>query len=184
MHGTFLHGWARCCSSDPDASTEMREGLALARKLDIGLWLSLYGTLVAEVEADAGLVEAGLATLDAQLLEVERTEERWFVAEMHRVRGELLLKVQPPDVTAAESAFLRAIEIARSQQARTFELRATLSLAKLYQTTDRNQAASELLVAALAGFGASPELPEVGEAQRLMRLSATWRATTRKEYRA
>src|SRR5262249_46805174 len=173
MHGIFLHGWARCCNSDPEASTEMREGLALARKLDIGLWLSLYGTIVAEVEADAGLVEGGLATLDAQLLEVERTEERWFVAEMHRVRGELLLKVQPPDVAAAESAFLRAIEIARSQQARTFELRATLSLAKLYQTTDRNQAASELLVAALAGFGASPELPEVGEAQRLMRLSAT-----------
>jgi len=168
MHGTFLHGWARCCSSDPEAGTEMREGLALARKSEIGLWLSLYGTLVAEVEAEAGLVEAGLATLDAQLLEVEQTEERWFVAEMHRVRGELLLKVQPPDVAAAESAFLRAIEIARSQQARTFELRAALSLAKLYQSTDRNQAACELLVAALAGFGASPELPEVEEAQRLM----------------
>jgi len=195
MHGTFLHGWARCCSSDREASTEMREGLALARKLDIGLWLSLYGTLVAEVEADAGPVEAGLATLDAQLLEVEQTEERWFVAEMHRVRGELLLKVQPPDVAAAESALLRAIEIARSQHARTFELRAALSLAKLYQTTDRNHAACELLVAALAGFSASPELPEVEEAQRLLTetvqrdgaspgLSATWWATTRKEHRA
>src|SRR5262249_55869618 len=195
MHGTFLHGWARCCSSDREAGTEMREGLALARKLDIGLWLSLYGTLVAEVEADAGPVEAGLATLDAQLLEVEQTEERWFVAEMHRVRGELLLKVQPPDVAAAESALLRAIEIARSQHARTFELRAALSLAKLYQTTDRNQAACELLVAALAGFSASPELPEVEEAQRLLTetvqrdgaspgLSVTWRATTRKGHRS
>jgi predicted ATPase len=173
----------------------MREGLALARKLDIGLWLPLYGTLVAEVETDAGLVEAGLATLDAQLLEVEQTEERWFVAEMHRVRGELLLKVQPPNVAAAESALLRAIEIARSQHARTFELRAALSLAKLYQTTDRNHAACELLVAALAGFSASPELPEVEEAQRLLTetvqrdgaspgLSATWWATTRKEHRA
>jgi predicted ATPase len=191
MHGTFLHGWARCCSSDREAGTEMREGLALARKFDIGLWLSLYGTLVAEVEADAGPVEAGLATLDAQLLEVEQTEERWFVAEMHRVRGELLLKVQPPDVAAAESALLRALEIARSQHARTFELRTALSLAKLYQTTDRNQAACELLVAALAGFSASPELPEVEEAQRLLTetvqrdgaspgLSVTWRATTRK----
>jgi predicted ATPase len=114
---------------------------------------------------------------------------------MHRVRGELLLKVQPPDVAAAESALLRAIEIARSQHARTFELRAALSLAKLYQTTDRNQAACELLVAALAGFSASPELPEVEEAQRLLTetvqrdgaspgLSATWWATTRKEHRA
>jgi class 3 adenylate cyclase/tetratricopeptide (TPR) repeat protein len=169
MHGTFLHGWARSCGSDPEAVTEMHEGLALARKLDIGLWRSLYGTLVAEVEADMGLVEVGLSTLDAQLLEVEQTGERWFEAEMHRVRGELLLRVQPPDVAAAESAFLRAFEIARSQQARTFELRAALSLVKLYQaTTGRNQAACEMLVAALAGFGASPEPPELEEARRLM----------------
>ena len=79
-----------------------------------------------------------------------------------------LLKLQRPDVTAAELAFMRAIEIARSQQTRTFELRAALSLAKLYQATGRDQAASELLISAVAAFDARPEISEVEEVQRLL----------------
>ena len=63
---------------------------------------------------------------------------------------------------------MRAIEIARTQQTRTFELRAALSLAKLYQTTGRDRVASELLVPALIGFNAGPEVPEVEEAQLLL----------------
>jgi len=63
---------------------------------------------------------------------------------------------------------MRAIDIARSQQTRTFELRAALSLAKFYQTTGRGQAANELLVLALVGFDAGSEVPEVEEAQRLL----------------
>jgi predicted ATPase len=106
--------------------------------------------------------------LDAQLAASEQTGQRWFDAEVYRVRGELLLKLQRPDVAAAESALMRAIEIARSQQTRTFELRAALSLAKLYKMTGRHQVASELLVPALAGFNAGPEVPEVEEAHRLL----------------
>jgi hypothetical protein len=62
---------------------------------------------------------------------------------------------------------MRAIDIARSQQTRTFELRAALSLAKFYQTAGRGQAAHELLVPALVGFDGGPEV-EVEEAQRLL----------------
>jgi predicted ATPase len=87
---------------------------------------------------------------------------------VHRVRGELLLKLRRPDVAAAESAFMRAIEIARSQQTRMFELRAALPLAKLYQTTGRDHVVSELLVPALVGFNAGPDVPEVEEARRLL----------------
>jgi predicted ATPase len=94
--------------------------------------------------------------------------QRWFDAEMHRVRGELLLQLRRPDLAAAESAFMRAIEIARGQQTRTFELRAALSLAKLYKTTGRYHITSELLVPALAGFNAGAEIPEVEEAHRLL----------------
>src|SRR6478736_5639100 len=125
-------------------------------------------TLLAEREAEAGRVEIGLTTLDAQLAAIEQTGQRWFDSEVYRVRGELLLKLQQPDVAAAESAFMRAIEIARGQQTRTFELRAALSLAKLYKATGRHQAASELLVPALLGFNPGPACPEVEEAQRLL----------------
>ena len=166
--GSFYHGWARWCAGDGDGEAEMREGLALWNEMHYRLFAPLTGTLLAEREAEAGRVEVGLATLDAQLAAIEQTGERWFDAEVHRVRGELLLKLRRPDVAAAESAFMRAIEIARSQQTRTFELRAALSLAKLYQTTGRDQVASELLVPALVGFNAGPEVPEVEEAQRLL----------------
>jgi predicted ATPase len=113
-------------------------------------------------------VDVGLAILDAQLAAIEQTGQCWFDAEVHRVRGELLLKLRQPDVAAAESALMRAIEIARRQQTRTFELRAALSLAKLYKVTGRYQVANELLAPALGGFNAGPELPEVEEAQRLL----------------
>jgi len=146
----------------------MREGLALWNEMHYRLFAPLTRTLLAEREAEAGRVEVGLATLDAQLAAIEQTGERWFDAEVHRVRGELLLKLPRPDIAAAESAFMHAIEIARSQQTRTFELRVALSLAKLYQTTGRHQVASELLVPALVGFNAGPEVPEVEEAQRLL----------------
>ena len=166
--GSFYHGWARWCVGDGDGEAKMREGLALWNEMDYRLFAPLTCTLLAEREAEAGRAEVGLATLNAQLASVEQTGQRWFDAEVHRVRGELLLKLRRPDVAAAESAFLRAIEIARIQQTRTFELRAALSLAKLYQTTGRDQVASELLVGALAGFNAGPEVPEVEEAQRLV----------------
>jgi predicted ATPase len=166
--GSFYHGWARWCAGDGDGEAAMREGLALWNEMHYRLFAPLTGTLLAECEAEAGRAEVGLATLDAQLAAIEQTGQRWFDAEAHRVRGELLLKQRRGNVPAAEAAFMRAIEIARSQQTRMFELRASLSLAKLYQTTGRDDVASELLVPALVGFNVGPEVPEVEEAQRLL----------------
>lgn len=146
----------------------MREGLTMFHELDFRFFLPLMGTMLAELEAEAGRVEAGLTTLDAQVATIEQTGERWFHAEVHRARGELLLKREPPNTEAAEAAFNLATEIARSQQTRTFELRGALSLAKLYEATGRDEAARELLGPTVAGFTEEFELPEVAEANRLL----------------
>jgi class 3 adenylate cyclase/predicted ATPase len=166
--GSFYHGWVRWCAGDGDGEPAMREGLALWNEMHYRLFGPLIGTLLAECEAEVGRVEVGLASLDGQLEAAEQTGQHWFDAEVHRVRGELLLKLRRPDVAAAESTFMRAIDIARKQQTRTFELRAALSLAKLYQRIGRDQVASELLLPALVGFNAGPEVPEVEEARRLL----------------
>src|SRR6266478_3132527 len=155
--GSFYQGWARWCAGDGDGEAEMREGLGLWNEMQYRLFAPLTGALLAEGEAEAGRVELGLGTLDAELVAIEKTGQHWFDAEVHRARGELLLKLRRPDVAAAESAFMRAIDIARSQQTQTFELRAALSLAKFYRTTGRDQAAKELLVPTLVGFDAGPE---------------------------
>jgi predicted ATPase len=166
--GTFLHGWARSRAGDPDGEAGMREGLALLVEAGEKLFEPLFATLLAEVEADSGRPDVGLATLEAQLVALELSGQRWFEAEMHRMRGDLLLKRGPPDTRTAEAAFGHAIEIARIQLTRTFELRAALALARLYQATGRGDAAREVLAPALLGFSEGPELSEVGESRLLL----------------
>jgi predicted ATPase len=166
--GKFFVGWSRWRAGIRDGEARMREGKALIRGLKFHLYEPLISTVLAEVQAEAGHLEEALATLDVQLAENADTGQRWFDAEIQRVRGELLLRREPVDVGMAEGAFLQAVEIARSQQTRTFEPRAALSLAKLFQVTRRHSAMRERLAAAIVGFTEGPELPEVAEARRLL----------------
>ena len=92
---------------------------------------------LAEAEASAGKTDAGLRRLDDALAELERTEQRWYEAEMHRIRAEILLQRDPTNPAAAEQSLQAAIAVAQSQKARSFELRAALSKAKLYRAANR-----------------------------------------------
>ncbi len=96
------------------------------------IFIPLLVTLLAEAEAEAGSPDTGLATLDMQLEAIERNGQRWYLAEVHRMRGEILLKRWPGDAAAAESTFMRAIDIARGQGAKLFELQAAVSLGRLW----------------------------------------------------
>jgi tetratricopeptide (TPR) repeat protein len=96
-----------------------------------------------------------------------RTGHKTFDAELHRLRGEALSQLDPDNVGPGEEALRRAIEIARQQGARSFELRAALSLAKLYQSFGRPADAHAALSPALEGFSPTPEMPEIAEAQAL-----------------
>ena len=107
----------------------MGEGLALIAEQEVGVYLPMIASMRADIEAEADVATA-VNRLDKVLQENERTGQHWFDAELHRQRGELLLRFAPADVTAAEAAFVQAIEVARSQQTKMFELRARVSLAK------------------------------------------------------
>jgi predicted ATPase len=108
---------------------EGKRGIALLRDQGVGFMAPLLGTLLARTEARAGSFDDALAILQPQLLAIDCTGERWFEAEMHRWHGELLLRHKSPDIEGAESALKRAIEVARIQQTRAFEIRAALALA-------------------------------------------------------
>ena len=147
---------------------EMRRGLAIEREHGFVLHLSSLEAALAESEASAGETDAALRRLDEALGELERTEQRCYEAELHRIRGEILLKRDPADTTAAEQALQAAVAIAQSQKARSFELRAAFSLAKFYRAANRDSDAYALLAPAVEGFPPTRQFPELTEAQALL----------------
>jgi predicted ATPase len=102
------------------------------------------------------------------LAELERTEQRWCEAELYRIRGEILLRRDPADTAAAEQSLQAAIAVAQSQKARSFELRAALSLAKLYNAANRDADAHAVLAPAIEDFPPTQQFPELTEAQALL----------------
>src|SRR5262249_20579200 len=122
---------------------------------------------LAEAEASAGEPDAALRRLDDALAEVEATKNRWYEAEMHRIRGEILLKRDPANIAAAEQSWQAAIAIAHSQKARRFELRAALALAKRYRAANRDADAHAVLAPAVKGFPPTQPFPELTEAHAL-----------------
>ena len=147
---------------------DMRRGTDFLREQNVLNFDGLIKIAIAEAEAYSGDVDRSIAILDEALATCERTGHRAFEAELHRVRGEMLLKRDPANLTTAEEAFQIAIAITRGQATRSFELRAALSLAKLCQSTGCLASAHAVLAPALAGFSPAAEMPEVAEAQALM----------------
>jgi predicted ATPase len=161
--------WARWRAGVEKAeaqAAQMRNGRAQIRKSHYIFLDPLYAKLLADVEAGAGHAESALDVVNEAISEAEQTGQSWFDAELYRARGELLLQCRGPETIAAEAAFKRAVDVARRQQTRAFELRASLSLAKLYRSTNRAADAHAMLEPLLKGFSPTTELPEIEEAQR------------------
>ena len=114
-----------------DGLREMRRAIEHLRGRGARLGLPRFLTILAEMETQAGEVEAALTSIDSALAEAARSGESWYDAETHRARGEALLRRGPADLGAAEAAFRRAAAIAERQGARGFALRAARSLASL-----------------------------------------------------
>ena len=165
----FLEGWATAASGVIGNGLEdMRHGVEMLREQNLLFFDGLLKIALAEGEARAGDSDRAIAILDEALATSDRTGHRAFEAELHRARGEILLKRDPANPAPAEDAFLTAIAVAKQQGTRSFELRAALSLAKLYQSTGRPAEAHAVLAPALEGFSPTPEMPEIAEAQTLL----------------
>jgi predicted ATPase len=165
----FLEGWATAARGAIGSGLDdMHRGVELLREQNV-LWFDgLLKIALAETEARAGDPERAVATLDEALATCDRTGYRAFEVELHRTRGDILLERDPANTAPAQEAVLTAIAVAKQQGTRSFELRAALSLAKLYQSTGRPADAHAVLVPALEGFSPTPEMPEIAEAQALL----------------
>jgi predicted ATPase len=167
--GVFLGGWAAAANGAPaDGLADMRRGVELLRQQNVLYFDGILKIALAEAEERAGDPDCAVAILDEALSTCDRTGYRAFEAELHRARGELLLKRDPANSAPAEEAFLTAAAVAKRQRTRSFELRAALALAKLYQSTGRPTDSHAVLAPALDGVAPTSQMPEIAEAQALL----------------
>jgi predicted ATPase len=99
---------------------------------------------------------------------VETTKERWNEAEVHRVAGEIALKSPVPDAVKAETYFERALAVARQQQAKSWELRAAMSMARLWRDQGKRDAARDLLAPVYGWFTEGFDTLDLKEAKALL----------------
>jgi predicted ATPase len=171
FHGAaaaFLEGWVKANSNAPGGLEEMRRAIEQVREQNVLTFLDLGSIALAEAEARAGDPGRAGALLDEALAMDERAGCRAFEAELHRGRGEILLRRDPANPAPAEDAFLAAIAVAKEQGTRSFELRAALSLAKLYTATNRPAGVRAVLAPALEGFSLTSKFPEIEEALEIV----------------
>jgi len=139
---SILCGWALAHQGQAQAGIEqIHQGLSTFRAMGAEINQSYFLALLAEVYSMSGRSEAGLTVLAEALALVDTTGERWCEAELHHLKGALLLQQHIDNQAEAEASFHKALDIARTQQAKSFELRAAISLARLWQHQGKCQEA-------------------------------------------
>jgi hypothetical protein len=167
--GEVLASWARGRLHDAEVGPqEFRQALADYFNQGNKAFSPLYHGMLAQLEAATRGPDAALTLIDQGLAIAAETGERLTDPYLHRLRGDILLRCDPADPSTAEDAYGAAVTIAKQQGARSYELLASLSLAKLRQSTGRAADAHAVLAPALEGFAPTPEMPEIAEAQALL----------------
>jgi predicted ATPase len=165
--GTIYRGWALTGSGQiTEGIALLRTGVAAFRATGAVTEVPPYLTLLAEAEGIAKQRDEGLEHLAEAERLIAETEERWAEAELYRVRGELLGAGQDP--AAAEHCFSQAIGIAQRQSAKFWELRAAISLARLWRQQGKRDAARDLLAPTYGWFAEGLDTPVLKEAKTLL----------------
>jgi predicted ATPase len=148
--------------------TLMHQGLAAYRATGVVARQPWYLAELAEAHGKVGQAEEGLTALTEALALVHRTNERWYEAELHRLNGVLLLQQSPDNATEAEACFQKAIAIAQNQSAKSWELRAATSLARLWQSQGNRDEARELLAPVYEWFTEGFDTADLIDAKALL----------------
>jgi predicted ATPase len=179
-YGTATQGWAVAeQEGGEEGITQIRQGLAALRALGAEINRPTLLAWLAEAYQRVGRVEEGLRTLDEALEVVRQNEERWYEVELYRLKGELTLQkfqvssskfqvTNPQAEAEAEACVQKAIGIAREQQAKSWELRATTCLARLWQRQGKKTEARQLLSEIYGWFTEGFDTKDLQEAKALL----------------
>ena len=132
------------------------------------MWLPTWLSHLAKAFADLRQFEDAWRCMDEAILTVEKTKERLYEAEVHRIAGEIALKSLAHDPERAETQFNHALAVARQQQVKSWELRAAMSLARLWRDQRKPQQARELLAPVYGWFTEGFDPLDLKEAKALL----------------
>jgi len=168
--GTLFRGWASAAQGHAEEGmAQLQQGLAAWRATGAKLQLPYQLTLLAEAYGVASQPAAGLRLLDEAHTVIASTQERFYEAEVHRVQGALVLAQAAADQHAqAEPCFQHALAVARRQQAKSWELRTAMSLARLWQQQGKQAAAYALLAPIYGWFTEGSDTADLQEAKALL----------------
>jgi predicted ATPase len=165
--GRCYSGWIAVHRGEFDYGiSQLNEAISTLRASSVALW-NIHG-LVAEAYARAGDSENALRHIDTALTVSSKTGEVWLDAELHRIKGEILLGTAPRLAAQGEKHLKQSIEIARNQTAKLWELRASASLARYWSATGRDSAARALLEPVLNSFGQGTDAPDFSDAKNVL----------------
>jgi predicted ATPase len=166
---SLMRGWALAHQERAQEGIEQyTQGLMTYRATGAELLRPYLLTLLADVHGILGKPETGLVVLGEALTLVDSSGERFYEAELHRLRGALLLQQSLDNEAEAETCFHHALEIARTQQARSFELRTATSLARLWQQQGKRQEAHDLLAPVYNWFTEGFDTADLKDAKALL----------------
>jgi predicted ATPase len=169
VQGTILRRWALAMQGQGEEEiAQVRQGIAAYRATGAAVFVPYFYTWLADISAHLGHVEDGLQALaEAQAL-VEQHEERWWEAEIARLRGVLLLKHPVTPQEEAETWLRQALDVARRQEAKSLELRAAMSLSRLWQQQGKQTEARALLAPLYTWFTEGFDTADLQEARALL----------------
>jgi class 3 adenylate cyclase/predicted ATPase/DNA polymerase III delta prime subunit len=151
-----------------DAVHMITAGLAIWQSTGTIMWIPLYLSTLTRAYAELGQFAEAWRCVRQALTAVETTKERWYEADVHRTAGEIALMSPAPDETKAEAFFERALSVARAQQAKSWELRAATSLARLWRDQGKRDPARDLLAPVYGWFTEGFDSLDLKEAKALL----------------
>ena len=166
--GAIFRGWARVKNGDVTAEdiSLLRSGLSAYRATGAEAWTPHFCTLLAGACEIAGKIDEAVILLRDALQIAERTGQRWLAAELNRLKGKLVLRQGHSE--AAENLYHEALSIAVEQEAKLWELRAAVSLARLLGDQDRRGEAHDLLAPVYGWFTEGLDLQDLKDAKALL----------------
>jgi class 3 adenylate cyclase/predicted ATPase len=172
----FWGGWAMVQRGSVLALTEKHSaavesittGVAAIRSTGNTMWMPLWLSLLARAEAEAGRLNDAMSHIAEAMTTTEATKEKWCEAEVYRTAGDIALLSPTPDAAQAEAYYARALDIARTQETKSWELRAAISLARHWRRQGKRRQAYELLAGVHGWFAEGFDTLDLKQSKRLL----------------